>query len=143
MKKLQIDTTADVGSVFEHYPEQLRPKMLHLRDLIIKAAEELGDIATMEETLKWGEPSYLVKKGSTIRIDWKEKNPQQYAMYFKCTSKLVPAFRAVYKDLFTFEGNRAIVFQIDEELPEAELINCIKAGLSYHKVKHLPLLGLA
>ena len=40
----------------------------------------------LEETLKWGEPSYLVKKGSTIRMDWKSKAPNQYAMYFKCTN---------------------------------------------------------
>ena len=64
----------------------------------------------LEETLKWGEPSYLVKKGSTIRMDWKVKTPDQYAMYFKCTSKLVPTFRELFGDLFKYEKNRAILF---------------------------------
>jgi len=96
----------------------------------------------MEETLKWGEPSYLVKGGSTIRIDWKLKTPNQYAMYFKCTSALVPTFRMVYKGLFTFEGSRAITFQMDERIPKKELKSCIKAALRYHKVKHLPTLGI-
>lgn len=48
----------------------------------------------------------------------------------------------IYNELFTFEGSRAIVFQMDDKLPEVELKNCIKAGLTYHTVKHLPSLGL-
>ena len=63
-------------------------------------------------------------------------------MYFKCTSKLVTSFKAVYPDVFNFEGNRAIVFQMSDDIPEEELKNCIKAGLTYHSVKALPLLGL-
>jgi hemoglobin-like flavoprotein len=142
MKKLQIQTHPEVEAVFNRYPDPVRPKMMHLRNLILEAADELEDITQLEETLKWGEPSYLAKKGSTIRIDWKEKAPEQYAIYFKCTSQLVPAFKAVYNELFHFEKNRAIVFQMDEQIPETELKDCIKAGLRYHKVKHLPLLGL-
>ena len=57
----------------------------------------------LEETLKWGEPSYLTKYGSTVRMDWKEKNPEQFAVYFKCTSALVPTFKTIYKDKFKFE----------------------------------------
>lgn len=75
-------------------------------------------------------------------MDWKVKSPEQYAMYFKCTSKLVPSFRLAYDELFEYEGNRAVVFKLDEEIPEAELKNCIKAALTYHQVKHLPMLGL-
>lgn len=128
MNNLQIHTNPEVTSVFNRYPATVRPKMLRLRALILEAAKELEDITQLEETLKWGEPSYLVKKGSTIRIDWKEKAPEQYAIYFKCTSQLVPAFKAVYSELFHFEKNRAIVFQMEEQIPEVELKNCIKAG---------------
>jgi hypothetical protein len=55
---------------------------------------------------------------------------------------LVPTFKALNENLFSFEGNRAIVFQLEEEIPEAELKECIAAGLTYHSVKHLPMLGL-
>lgn len=68
-------------------------------------------------------------------MDWKEKAPDQVAMYFKCTSKLGPTFRAVFGKTFRFEGNRAIVFGLEEKIPEAELKACIRAGLMYHKVK--------
>ena len=75
-------------------------------------------------------------------MDWKPTKPDLYALYFKCTSKLVPSFRLVYEKLFNYEGNRAIVFKLDEETPETELKNCTKAALTYHEVKQLPLLGL-
>ena len=142
MKKLQIKSSPEVELVFKEYPAPIRKKILNLRRLVIESAKEIEGLTDLEETLKWGEPSYLTKNGSTIRIDWKHQKPDQYAMYFKCTSKLVSTFKVVYKDRFTFEGDRAIVFQMDEPIPEIELKNCIKAGLTYHKVKKLPLLGL-
>jgi len=114
---------------------------MSLRDLILASAKTAG-IADLEETLKWGEPSYLTKKGSTLRIDWKPKKPDQYAMYFKCTSKLVENFREVYGDFFTYEKNRAILFSFEDEVPIVELQACITAALTYHQVKHLPLLGI-
>ena len=142
MKKLHIKTSPEVELVFNNYPGAVRKKIVNLRRLIIDAASEIEEITNIEETLKWGEPSYLVKNGSTIRIDWKKKKPDQYAVYFKCTSKLVPTFKMVYNDTFKYEGNRAIVFHINDEIPEAELKKCIAAGLTYHRVKHLPRLGL-
>ena len=116
--------------------------MLLLRELIIEVAKEIEAIASLQETLKWGEPSYLTKNGSTIRIDWKSKYPNQYAMYFKCTSRLVETFKTIFKDAFKFEEKRAIIFTMDEKIPTKELKFCIKAALTYHKVKHLADLGI-
>jgi Domain of unknown function (DU1801) len=142
MNNLEIITNPDVKVVFSNYPEYIRTKILSLRELIIETANEIDGLNMLEETLKWGEPSYLAKNGSTLRMDWKSKTPGQYAMYFKCTSRLVETFRVVYKNKFSFEGNRAIVFQMEDEIPKNELKNCIKAALTYHKVKDLPRLGI-
>lgn len=139
---ITINSHKEVEKVFELYPEKVLIKISALRNLILKCADEIEEIKEIEECLKWGEPSYLVKHGSTIRLDWKTKNPTQYALYFKCTSRLVPTFKNVFKQLFEYEGNRAIVFSMQEELPEEALKECIKAALLYHKVKHLPTLGL-
>mgnify|MGYP003144441943 CR=1 FL=1 len=68
-------------------------------------------------------------------------HPEHIAVYFKCTSKLVPTFKSLYKDKFNFEGNRAIVFQLKDKIPVKELKHCIALALTYHKIKHLPLLG--
>jgi hypothetical protein len=75
-------------------------------------------------------------------MDWKPKFPDQYSIYFKCTSRLVETFKKVYGNKFEFEGNRAIVFQLDDKIPKNELKSCIKAALTYHKIKHLATLGL-
>jgi len=130
-----------VKDVFDAYPPKVRPRLLHLRKLVFQVASETEGVIQLEETLKWGEPNYLTKYGSTLRMDWKAKTPDQYAMYFKCTSRLVPTFKKLYGDVFTFEGIRAIVFKLDEAVPDAELKHCITMALTYHKVKHLPLLG--
>lgn len=142
MKTLLVKTDPKVDAKFKQYPTHIRGKIEKLRSLVLEAAEELDAINEVEETLRWGEPSYLVKKGSTIRMDWKEKAPEQYAIYFKCTSKLVTTFRELYSDTFSFEGNRAIVFQLDDKIPETELKSCIKAALQYHKVKGMEFLGI-
>ncbi len=138
MKAIELHTQPEVNPVFQRYPAPARQKLLALRQLILETAEDIEEIVEVEETLKWGEPSYRVKKGSTVRIDWKPRAPDKYAMYFQCTSKLVPTFRKRYVDLFEFEGDRAIVFDLDEDLPVPELKACITAALRYHRVKHLP-----
>ena len=140
MKKLQITSHPKVEEKFQAYPKKIKKKLVYLRQLILETAKEIG-IEQLEETLKWGEPSYLVKKGSTIRIDWKSKTPEQYAIYFKCTSKLVLTFKEIYGDLFTYEKNRAILFELNDPVPREALKDCIGMALQYHLVKHLPRLG--
>ena len=139
--KLKVNSDPKVKVVLSAYEKQVREKLSKLRFLILETAADL-ELERLHETLKWGEPSYIAPKGSTIRIDWKQKNPDQYAIYFKCTSQLVPSFKMVFGDLFQYEKNRAIVFGLDQEIPELELKQCIAAALTYHKVKHLPLLGI-
>ncbi|MBT8180629.1 MAG: DUF1801 domain-containing protein [Eudoraea sp.] len=142
MKNLQINTNPAVELVFNNYPDSVRNKMMTLRELVIETAKEIEGVTKLEETLKWGEPSYLTKNGSTLRMDWKSKKPDQYAMYFKCTSRLVETFKLIFKENFAYEGNRAIVFGIEDKIPKDDLKHCIKAALTYHKVKHLPTLGI-
>ncbi|PCJ92811.1 MAG: hypothetical protein COA50_14850 [Flavobacteriaceae bacterium] len=142
MITLQIKTNPNVEKVYNNYPDSVRNKMVVLRNLIIETAGEIEEITSLEETLKWGEPSYLTKIGSTIRMDWKEKTPNQYAMFFQCTSRLVETFRFMFGNTLHFDGKRAIIFQLEDTLPTEELKYCIKAALTYHKVKHLPNLGI-
>ena len=130
----------DVQQKFVGYPPVIAEKLRVIRALILSEAK-LNRLGEVEETLKWGEPAYLVKDGSTVRFDWKDRAPHQYALYFNCNTNLVDTFKELYGDKLKFEGNRAIVLHTDEPIPEAELRHCIKLSLTYHKVKHLPLLG--
>ena len=132
----------EVEKVFNNYPANIRPKMLFLRQLVLETGLEADSVKNIEEVLKWGEPAYISKNGSTIRMDWKKSNPDQYVMYFHCKTKLVDTFKELYIDEFNFEGNRAIVFNINDKIPTKELKHCILLSLTYHKIKHLPLLGV-
>jgi len=138
---MKLITNPKVIAVFNAYPKDIQHQLSYLRELILNTASTIKELHTLEETLKWGEPSYLTKNGSTVRIDWKEKKPNQFAMYFKCTSKLVPTFKKIYANTFEFEGNRAIIFKLNNKIPEKELKHCISMALTYHKIKHIPLLG--
>ncbi|MEO1010170.1 MAG: DUF1801 domain-containing protein [Bacteroidota bacterium] len=142
MKDLILHKNPKVREKLSFYPEEVRQRLDALRNLILETASEIESIPELEETLKWGEPSYLAKKGSTVRMDWKPRTPHQYALYFKCTSKLVPTFREVYGDLFRYENNRAILFSINDELPKKEVKECIKVALTYHSVKDKDRLGM-
>ena len=138
---MKLESNPAVEQKLQNYPAHIQPKMEALKALIIETAAEIGTIHKLEETLKWGEPSYLAPKGSTLRMDWKEKSPEQYALYFKCTSQLVPTFREIFGDQLKFENNRAIVFCLNEEIPTAALKTCIRMALCYHQLKTKPLLG--
>ena len=132
----------EVAEVFSKYPPRMRIKLLYLRQLILETASEIEPAGAIEETLKWGEPSYIAKRGSTIRVAWKKSSPDQYAMYFHCKTRLVDTFKELYRDSFKFIGNRAIVFSDDDEIPVHELKHCIALSLTYHQIKHLPMLGV-
>ena len=138
---MQLVSNPKAKEVFNAYPMHIKSKMLYLRELVLEVAKKETSIESLEETLKWGEPSYITKYGSTIRMDWKAKSPNQYALYFQCSSNLVSTFKTIYKNEFKFEGKRAIVLILEDELPESELKHCILLALTYHKRKHLPPLG--
>lgn len=132
----------DVVEVFNSYPKHIHQKMMFLRQLVLDTASECEGVGAIEETLKWGEPSYLTKSGSTIRMNWKNSTPNQYALYFHCKTKLIDTFKELYGDKLKFEGNRAIVFNHNDDIPIDEVKHCIFLSLTYHSRKHLPMLGV-
>ena len=138
-KKYRKFNNEKVENVFESYPPTIKKKMMELRELVFDTAATIDEVGELEETLKWGEPSYVTaktKSGSTLRMDWKPKHPDQFAMYFHCQTKLVSTFRQLYPNKFHFEGNRAIVFGIEDEIPRDELSHCIALTLNYHNMKN-------
>ena len=125
----------EVAAVFKAYPINVRAKLMYLRRLILDTAASIDCVGELEETLKWGEPSYLTlksKSGSTLRIDWKKPQENEYAIYFKCTANLVAAFKERYSKTFRYGGDRSILFNLDDEIPINELKQCISMALTYH-----------
>jgi hypothetical protein len=133
-------TNSDVEKKFDNYPNDIRKKLLELREMIYDVAKHEKGIDKITETLKWNEPSYLTKNGSTIRIDYKKSKPNQYSMYFNCKTKLVKTCRELFSDRFSFEGEREIIFHKDDIIDTKALKYCILLSLTYHQRKHLPML---
>ena len=124
-----------VAAIFAGYPADVRRKLLVLRELIFDTAATTDGVGKLEETLRWGEPSYLTTEsgsGSTVRINAKGARGQ-YAMYFHCQTNLVETFRNWYPHKFTFDKNRAIVFNNGDAVPINELRHCIALALTYHR----------
>ncbi len=124
------------------YPEKVSEKLFQLRNLILETARETEGVYELVETTKWGEPSYMSKFGSTLRMDWKEKSKNKVHLYFTCSTNLVGTFRYIFGDELSFVGNRAISLDLQDDVPFSQLKKCIELTLTYHKRKHLPLLGV-
>jgi hypothetical protein len=129
-----------VAAVFDAYPKRTKAKLLALRKLILETAAGTPGVGALDETLKWGQPSYLTnqtRSGSTIRIDRVKPAPgddrERYALYVHCQTTLVSTFRALYRDALTFGGNRSILMDADAPLPKEALRHCIALALTYHR----------
>lgn len=134
MKTKQAIRNSQVAAVFAAYPNKVRMKLMALRALILDVAAHTSGVGELEETLKWGQPSYLTtqsKSGSLVRIDQIKKTPGAYAMYFHCQTTLVDTFKERYRDMFSYDGNRCILFSADQDIPVPELRHCIAMALTY------------
>ena len=123
-----------VDAVFNTYPKAVKAKLVALRRLIFDTARMTKGVGALQETLKWGQPSYLTpetKSGSTVRIDQVKAVPGQVAIYFHCQTDLVATFRELYPEL-NYGGNRSILLEAKGKLPEAELRHCVGLALTYH-----------
>ena len=127
-----------VAAKFKAYPPKIRRQLMAIRRMIFDTAAATEGVGKLEETLKWGEPAYITAEtgsGSTVRIDWKKAKPTQVAMFFNCRTTLIKSFRARFPRELRYEGNRAIVFDEDEDIPVQALEFCIAASLTYHRRK--------
>jgi hypothetical protein len=123
-----------VAAAFSAYPKPLQTKLLALRRLILDTAKMTKGVGALQETLKWSQPSYLTmatKSGSTVRIDHVKAVPGQVAIYFHCQTDLVATFRELYPEL-NYGGNRSILLNAEDKLPEVELRHCVGLALTYH-----------
>ena len=139
---MHLFTNPEVKKVFDAYPKEAGQNLLRFRDFIFEVAADFEPAISLEEALRWSEPAYLCKTGSTIRLACKKDKPAEFAMYFNCKTQLIETIQEVFGTEFQYEGNRALIFQVGQSVNTLALKQCIALALRYHKLKHLPLLGL-
>ena len=125
-----------VASTFKTYPEQQRKHLLAIREMIFEIAAAAPDIGPIEETLKWGQPSYrtpVSKSGTTIRLAPFDET--RAGVFFHCGTNLVDSFRQLFPDELDYSKNRAIVLDPAKRLPKKALRLCLGMALTYHASK--------
>ncbi len=124
-----------IRQVFESFDEPARDRLLQLREVILDEAGRHPEIGELQETLKWGQPSYLPVKpriGTTIRIGGHSTNTGKVGLYFNCNSSLADDYQQLYPGVFEYEGRRAILIGLKGAIRETELRHCIALALTYH-----------
>ncbi|MGE0340410.1 MAG: DUF1801 domain-containing protein [Xanthobacteraceae bacterium] len=137
-RRAKSEMPAEVGKVFRAYPPKLRSKLLALREIVLSTAANTEGVGPIQETLKWGQPSYLTAQsgsGSTVRIGPVRGSGETYALFFHCQTDLVATFRELYPQKFAFEGNRAIVLDAKKTPDPKALAHCVALALTYHARK--------
>lgn len=131
-----VPMPTNVAEVLAQYPDNVQARIRWLRSLIYDVAAETEGVGPLEETLKWGQISYLTphtKSGTTIRIDALKDGSDRLGMFVHCQTTLVDTYRALYGDQFTYEGTRCL--HVDPEPPLDALRHCIALALTYHQNK--------
>jgi hypothetical protein len=124
-----------VAAVLDTYPAPLRERLMRLRSLIEETAATTDGVGPLEETLKWGEVSYLTsasRSGTTVRIG-RDKRSGRPAMFVNCKTDLLIRYRALYPDGFGYDGDRGVI--LGEAPDEAALRHMVALALTYHARK--------
>jgi hypothetical protein len=67
--------SAKVEAVFAAYPDNVRTKLPRRRELIFETAAATDGAGELEETLKWGQPSYLTTASKSGTNDPHRSDP--------------------------------------------------------------------
>ena len=124
-----------VKAAFLSYPQEISDALRDLRETILDVADAVKSIGVIEETLKWGQPSYRPigrRVGTTIRIGPMPNSRTEYALFVHCQTSLASDFEELYPGVFKVLDNRAVVFSIGDVLPDLPLRHCIALALTYH-----------
>ena len=116
---------AQISAVFDGYTTAQSCALIDLRALIFEEAARLG-VGPVAETLKWGQPSYVVTKGTPLRLALLGGAP---AVFVHCQTTIIEAARALFGGVAEFSGTRALILGGDARA-EAHVI-C--AALTYHQ----------
>lgn len=124
-----------VAAVYNAMPKGPRQRLSELRALILAAARPIGPL---DETLKWGQPAYLLttpKIGTTLRLWWSPKTPDTCGVYVPCSTDLVDQWRDRFAAEFDFSDNRAALVAVEGDYSSDAMAQMMSMALTYHRDK--------
>ncbi|GGA30547.1 DUF1801 domain-containing protein [Neptunicoccus cionae] len=120
----------EVQAAFNSFPPAEQEKLLAVRRLIFDSAVAV-EAGAVTETLRWGQPAYLVKRGSSLRLGVGKTG--QAAIFAHCQSSIIGSFATAFGGDFALDGNRAVYLDRvgPEELEKLRFL--ILHGLQYKR----------
>lgn len=122
-----------VEAALADYPDATRDRVLQLREVLWEVVAAEPAIGVVEESLKWGQPSYrpaTAGTGTTVRID-RVSGSDDVAVFTPCSTSLVAEFRAAHGSIATYDGKRGVIVPAEGEIPLAALRDHMREALLY------------
>lgn len=124
----------NIRKVFDAFPDSERAGLFALRALILETARDMPEMGPLEETLKWGQPSYSTpgsKAGTPLRIGVPKTGG--FAIYAHCQTSVISDFANRFPGDYSIEGNRAVHFRTKKDIRPEKLHFLVKHALTYHQ----------
>lgn len=86
---------------------------LKMRAYIFSIAENMG-LDTIEESLKWNQPSYLCKSGTAVRI---AEQGGHMGYFVSCQTSIIETLKETYPDS-NYDKTRGLLIDVDAPIPE-------------------------
>ncbi|WP_238365598.1 DUF1801 domain-containing protein [Mesobacterium pallidum] len=120
-----------VAAAFDAMPGPARARLLALRGMILDVAAEDPAIGPLDESLKWGQPSYATPSGSGTPLRLSLAKSGDPAILAHCQTRVIPDFRALFGAEFAYDGTRAVHLPLDRPLATEPLRLLIHSALTY------------
>ncbi len=123
-----------IADAYARFSDPERTILLAVRRLIYRLATETTGVGAIEESLKWGSPSYLAvspRTGTPLRLDRHTGDENTVGIYVHCQSRVMEQFKVVHPSSPRTLGARALLLHTDKALPTAALCDFLLIALTY------------
>jgi len=99
-----------------------------------------ADTGRLDETLKWGQPSWRPVKprtGTTLRMGWDANSPERLSFFVDCKTDLAARMRDIYPDLPLNDGQRHLGILVDAVFLQQAITHLAEMTFTYHRARRL------
>ena len=129
----QVTIRPDIARVIDGYPPATRNGVLRLRALIHSVADR-ARAGSIEETLKWGQPSLTPAQGGGTPLRIGPHQDAAFALFAHCQTRVIADFAAAFPGWDRLDGNRAVLFDSIDQIEPERLSHLMRHALTYHRV---------
>ncbi len=118
-----------IRDVFMRVPDPARSGMLYLRDKLYEIAKTIPATKGLDESLKWGQPSYVPKSGigTPLRLG---QTDEGFGLFVHCQTTVISEFASLTSNV-NIDGNRGVLFTSMDEVKGSNLEPMICHAMTY------------